>query len=279
MRKDILAGITFLIIGGIPAAVYAQRIDCYRQGDQIQCPGYGNFNYRNNSNNFDQTQIESSIREIYNQVLGRNADVNGLNTYTNAVRINRLSLAQVRRELVNSSEGNLTIRRTYQQGYGRNPNASQLRDAKLMIENGSSLEQLRQQFVGANNNPNNNFGDRLGDQRAAIATIYQQVLGREPDNGGLGAYSESIQNGRISLLQVRRELAYSGESDQNINKIYQQILGRNVDANGLRNSRRILESNNGTLDQVQNQLANVAEARNRNGDRTFTLQDLLGIFR
>jgi hypothetical protein len=284
MRKNILVGIaTALIAGSIPTAVYAQRIDCFRQGDVIQCPGYGNFNFRNSSDNSDRTQIEPSIRELYSQVLGRDADANGLRSYANAVTTNRLSLIQVRRELVNSNEADLSIRKTYQQAYGRNPNANQLRNAKLAIENGSTLEQLRQQFVGANGNQNNNFGnysgDRFADQRAAIATIYQQVLGREPDNGGLGSYADAVQNGRLSLIQVRRELAYSPESDQNINKIYQQILGRNVDANGLRSSRRILEANNGSLDRVQNQLANVAEARNRNGDRTFSLQDLLGIFR
>jgi len=275
MKKILLVGITTgIIMGIVPTAAHAQRIDCYRQGDVIQCPGYGNFNYRNSGNNANQTQIESTIREMYLQVLGRNADANGLRSYSDAVRNNRLSLIQVRRELVNSGEADQAIRTIYQQAYGRNPNANQLRNAKANLENGSSLDQLRQGF-GTTGNSNNNYGD----QRAAITEIYQQVLGRDPDNGGLGGYATAVQNGRLSLFQVRRELAYSPESDQNINKIYQQILGRNVDANGLANSRRILESNGGSLDQVQIQLANASEARNRNGDRTFSLRDLLGIFK
>ncbi len=275
MKNKILVSLlaTGMMIGAVPA--FAQRIDCFRQGNTIQCPGYGNFNYGNNGNNgnnFNQGQIQSSIRDIYLQILGRNADANGLRTYTEAVRSNRLSLVQVRRELANSPESDQSIRRIYQQA-GRSPSPNQIRNAKLSMENGSSLEQLRQELVSTSSN------NGYGDQRAAIVEIYQQVLGRDPDNGGLGLYSSALQNGRLSLNQVRRELAYSPESDQNINRIYQQILGRNVDPNGLNNSRRILESSNGSLDQVQNQLANTSEARGRNGDRTFSLRDLLGIFK
>ncbi len=283
MKKNLIAGITTaIIIGIIPAAAYAQKIDCYKQGDIIQCPGYGNFNYRNSGNSGNsgnipnQNRIESSIREMYLQVLGRDVDASGLSAYSDAVRNRRLSLLQVRRELVNSPEADQAIIRAYQQANGRNPNSSQFRNAKLFIANGASLDQLRRELVGSNGNLNNN---NYGDHRAAITELYQQVLGRDPDNSGLGAYSDALQNGRISLVQVRRELAVSPESDQNINKIYQQILGRNVDSNGLRNSRRILESNGGSLDQVQNQLARTNEARGRNGDRTFSLLDLFGIFR
>jgi hypothetical protein len=281
MNKNFLAGIsTLLIISSMPAAAHAQQIACYKQGDVIQCPGYGDFNYRNsgnNSNNSNQTQIESSIRDIYLQVLGRNADANGLRTYTNSVSTRRLSLVQVRYQLVNSAEAEQSIRRIYRQA-NRNLNANQLRNTKISMQNGSTLEQLRQE-LGLNDNSNTSNTSNYGDQRATIVQIYQQVLGRDPDNGGLGSYSDAVQNGRLSFMQVRRELAYSSESDQNINKIYQQILGRNVNSNELSNSRRILESNNGSLDQVQSQLANSNEARTRNGDRTFSLGDLLGIFK
>jgi Domain of unknown function (DUF4214) len=289
MKTNLLAGITTaLIIGSVPVAAYAQKIDCYKQGDIIQCPGYGNFNYRNSGNSGNlgnygnygntpnQNRIESSIREMYLQVLGRDVDASGLSAYTDAVRNRRLSLLQVRRELVNSPEADRAIRKAYQQANGRNPSPNQFQNARLFIANGASLDQLRQELVGSNGNLNNN---NYGDRRAAITEIYQQVLGRDPDNSGLGSYSDALQNGRISLVQVRRELAVSPESDRNINKIYQQILGRNVDSNGLRDSRRILESNGGSLDQVQSQLANTNEARGRNGDRTFSLLDLLGIFR
>lgn len=279
MKKNFLAGIsTLLIVGSVTSAASAQQIACYKQGDVIQCPGYGNFNYRNPGNpgnNSYQTQTESSIAEMYVQVLGRNADANGLRAYTNSVVARRLSLGQVRSQLVNSAEADQAIRRIYQQA-GRNLNANQLRNAKLSLANGSSLDQLRQ-GLGTTGNSNNNYNN--GNQRAAIVLIYQQVLGREPDDGGLGSYFDSVQNGRLSLVQVRRELAYSSESDQNINKIYQQILGRNVDSYGLSNSRRILESSNGSIDQVQSQLANSNEARTRNGDRTFSLRDLIGIFK
>jgi hypothetical protein len=44
---------------------------------------------------------------------------------------------------VNSEEADRSIRRNYQQAYGRDPDANQLRDAKRYIENGASLNQIR----------------------------------------------------------------------------------------------------------------------------------------
>ncbi len=142
--------VTVMIVGVAPAAInaqiytqnYGQRIDCYIQGNAIQCPGYGSFNYQNPNNNYDQNQIEISIGNLFLQVLGRNADAAGLRNYSDAVRNRRLSLLQVRHELVNSEEADRSIRRNYQQAYGRNPDANQLRDAKRFIENGASLNQI-----------------------------------------------------------------------------------------------------------------------------------------
>ncbi|PZV18895.1 MAG: hypothetical protein DCF20_02245 [Pseudanabaena sp.] len=142
-----------MVVGATPAAVnaqiynqnYGQRIDCYVRRNAIQCPGYGSFNYQNsnnNNNNYDQNQIEISIGYLFLQVLGRDADAEGLRNYSDAVRNRRLSLKQVRRELVNSEEADRSIRRNYQQAYGRDPDANQLRNAKRSIENGASLNQI-----------------------------------------------------------------------------------------------------------------------------------------
>ena len=146
-----VSGITTMIIVGIaPAAInaqiysqnYGQRIDCYIQQNVIQCPGYGSFNYQNPNNNYDRNQIEISIGNLFLQVLGRNADAEGLRNYSDAVRNRRLSLFQVRRELVNSEEADRSIRRNYHQTYGRDPDANQLHNAKRSIENGASLNQI-----------------------------------------------------------------------------------------------------------------------------------------
>ena len=116
---SMISGITVLILGITPIAAYAQN------------------------NNFNQTLVETTIRAIYTEVLGRNADDNGLRGYTDSVRNNRLSLAQVRQQITNSQEADRAIRHNYQQAHGRAPDANQLRDAKYSIENGSRLDQIR----------------------------------------------------------------------------------------------------------------------------------------
>jgi len=127
--KNFLATLTtFLIIGIIPTATYAQSN--YR-------------NYRNYSDTPNQDQIEFSSRYVFLQVLGRDPDADGLRRYSDAVRNRRLSVIQVRRELVNSAEADRSIRRNYRQAYGRNPNANQFRNAKRSIENGAFINQPR----------------------------------------------------------------------------------------------------------------------------------------
>jgi hypothetical protein len=98
--------------------------------------------YQNSNNNYDQNQIEISIGYLFLQVLGRDADAEKLRNYSDAVRNRRLSLKQVRRELVNSEEADHSIRRNYQQAYGRDPKANHLCNAKSSIENGASLNQI-----------------------------------------------------------------------------------------------------------------------------------------
>ncbi len=115
---SMISGITVLILGITPIAAYAQN------------------------NNFNQTLVETTIRAIYTEVLGRNADDNGLRGYTDSVRTNRLSLAQVRQQITNSPEADQAIRHNYQLAHGNDPDTNQLRDAKHSIENGSRLDQI-----------------------------------------------------------------------------------------------------------------------------------------
>lgn len=64
-----------------------------------------------------------------------------------------------------------------------------------------------------------------------VAALYEAVLGRAPDAGGLEYYTNAINNG-ASAADVRASLAYSPEAQSLIENVYKTDLGRAADAGG-----------------------------------------------
>ena len=95
-----------------------------------------------------------------------------------------------------------------------------------------------------------------------IAQLYREVLGRNPDRGGLRTYTQRVLDG-WDYRRVRRDLARSREARDRINQLYWEILGRNADRGGLRTYQRHLE-NGWSLRQVREELRRSPEARSRN---------------
>ncbi len=156
MKLSILAGTT-LLLAAVAAPVYAEAITCYRNADVISCPNFGSFNYRqnnnngnyNNGNNNNNNQnAYNSLNRIYQEVLGRNIDRSGLNSYTNALNRGR-SLDDIRREVANSAETDRAINNVYRQILGRNSDASGLRTYKNLLIGGGTLDRVRRDLANS----------------------------------------------------------------------------------------------------------------------------------
>lgn len=117
---------------------------------------------------------------------------------------------------------------------------------------------FRAKRSSGNNWNTNNRIDYYDD----LNRIYRDVLGRDIDRRGYRAYSEQLSRGRMTLSDVRREVASSEEARQAINQIYREVLGRDADNQGLRTYQRRLVDG-WTLRQVRRELENSDEARNR----------------
>ncbi len=75
---------------------------------------------------------------------------------------------------------------------------------------------------------------QLASAEASIQALYQQVLGRDADLGGLTANTAALAGG-ATPDQLRSGLAHSDEAGRDLNVFYQEVLGRNADAGGLAN--------------------------------------------
>ena len=91
------------------------------------------------------------------------------------------------------------INRIYREVLGRNANRNEFRTYANQVQNGKSLESVRNELANSN------------EARDAINRIYQETLGRDADQSGLSTYISRLQNG-WSLERVRRNLANSQEA-------------------------------------------------------------------
>jgi Domain of unknown function (DUF4214) len=97
----------------------------------------------------------------------------------------------------------------------------------------------------------------------AIQEVYQEVLERNPDRGGMRTYQDRLADD-WNIQDIREDIAESDEAEQAINRIYREILGRNADSSGLRTYQRKL-SEDWSLDKVRRDINNSDEARRRRG--------------
>jgi len=121
------------------------------------------------------------------------------------------------------------------------------------------------------------FGSNTGSFLATVnpppplVLFYQQVLGRDPDSGGL-AYSQSALAAGASLADLRAAIAHSQEAQNDLNAIYRQVLGRDADNGGAANYENAL-GGGFTLGAVRGDLAQSTEGQN---DLNLIYRQVLG---
>ncbi len=146
------------------------------------------------------------------------------------------------------------VRRLYRQMLGNNARISR-RDLRYYV---SCIERDRCDW--------NDVREEIAYSDAgerAIEEIYQEVLERNPDRGGMNTYQNRLAR-NWNIEDVRKDIAESDEAEQAINRLYREVLGRNADRSGLRTYRRKL-SEGWSLDKVRRDISNSDEARRRRG--------------
>lgn len=146
------------------------------------------------------------------------------------------------------------VRRLYREMLGNNARISR-RDLRDYV---SCIERDRCDW--------NDVREEIADSDAgedAIQEVYQEVLERNADRGGLRTYQNRLADD-WNIEDIREDIAESDEAEQAINRIYREILGRNGDRSGLRTYQRKL-GEGWSLDKVRRDISNSDEARRRRG--------------
>jgi hypothetical protein len=143
---------------------------------------------------------------------------------------------------------------------GRDPNPAEgVNSWYVALQSGARVEDVTAGIAASDE-----YFTRLSAQwnepqlRNWITGVYQDVLGRPIDQGGLGVWLNALHHG-LPRLYITDQIVGSQEYQvHEINQVYQKLLGRPADPQGLADAQQTLNGG-GTLDQVKAVLLGSAE--------------------
>jgi len=232
---------------------------------------------------------EAAITSAFRSVLNREPTGSELRRYLTLMEENNWTEADVRRDLASRTDyqrystnrrgmrPEAIVRRAYQDILGRDPDPEGMRTYRSnIIDRGWSEQDVREAL---RNSPEYASGPaRTASADRIIRRAYQDILGREPDQGGLETYRRNIiergwdeQDVRAALRhsQERRDVVRGqrtlsdAEASDIVRRAYLSVLSREPDANGMRDYKARILNDRWTEQQVVNALRNSDEYRSK----------------
>jgi hypothetical protein len=178
------------------------------------------------------------VGSLYQGLLGRNADPNGLAYWTGQLNAG-VTRTQVAQDVGTSPEAlNYDVNQFYEVLLDRPADAAGLNYWTGELQTGESLDQVKAGILGSNEffslagNTNQNFLDSL----------YRDELGRPVDGASLVNWENQL-NGGASRTQVADDVLTSPEAArEKVASFYQDVLGRTADVGGLDDWSKELEA-------------------------------------
>ena len=115
-------------------------------------------------------------------------------------------------------------------------------------------------FVGNTSGDSAPLALRIVDFAALVTQLYQDILGRDPDAGGLAFWTNALATG-TSLHDARTAFANSGEAQAALAGIYLRELGRAPDPAGILFCTNALIAGTSTLNTLRSDFASSAESQ------------------
>jgi hypothetical protein len=169
------------------------------------------------------------VAQVYRDLLGREADPGGLETFTRQLDLGVLSRAKAVDFIQHSPEYySVVVTGLYQEVLGRAPDASGLASTTVFLSSHTALE-TRSELTSSdeyfsNRGQSNNTG--------FLQAFYEDALGRSPDAGGAQAYSALLASGVSRGTVAELVFASSESADRRASALYQMYLHRDADLGG-----------------------------------------------
>ncbi|HLJ96699.1 MAG TPA: peptidylprolyl isomerase [Gemmataceae bacterium] len=181
---------------------------------------------------------QSYVLQLYQDVLGRAADTQGLNSFTNALNNNTFTRAQIATAIAETDEARThEIQNLYQTYLGRAADPTGLDLSLRFLKAGGPLQKLRTVILGSNEY----FQTKSGSSNNTFLTnVYHDVLNRAVDPVGQSLGSQALASG-TSTTRVAEAVLFSMEGEQDlVQNYYTQLLHRTADNVGINASTAAL---------------------------------------
>jgi uncharacterized delta-60 repeat protein len=176
------------------------------------------------------TPHEQYVAAVYEDVLGRTPDPNGLAFWAKLLD-QGAAVSSVAEDIAHSAEyyADFVIAPAYLSLLGRAADANGTQFWVNQMQGGLTDQQLEAGFVASDEF----YANAGGNDKAWVDAVYKLLLGRPADSAGEIYWTGQLAQGQ-TRLQVAERIAGSQENDtQLINADYQHYLGRPADAAGL----------------------------------------------
>jgi hypothetical protein len=158
---------------------------------------------------YDRRTAELIVQRAYVEVLGRNADPEGLRTYRDRLMREGWSEQEMIQQLQRSAEARSinadeAIGRAYREVLGRNPDPGGLAHYRSKWREGWTQGQIRADLRRSHEGRDTHI-------REAITRAYRELLGRDPDPSGYANYERLMRERGYSERDVRQAIMASQE--------------------------------------------------------------------
>ncbi len=174
--------------------------------------------------------VTSYVTHLYQEVLGREPDTSGYNSWVNQLNAGTVSTGQVAISFVTSDEYRTnTVVSYFHAQLDRTPSVAEAQNFVNLLVAGQSQDQLRVAFFGSEE-----FFNRTGrDNTVFVNRLYSQIFGRTPNNAEVNMWVNVLNQTGGDRTYVARQFLYSAEYYQyEVNYAYQNLLRRQSDSSG-----------------------------------------------
>jgi hypothetical protein len=171
------------------------------------------------------------VCQVFLDVLGRQADSNGIATFVGMLNAGTASRSDVAMDVLTSVEyrGDL-IAMWYQEIFHRPVDPTGLALNQNLFASGATDEQIIAGLMGSGEYYANRGGST---PQGFVTALYQDLFGRAPDAGGMALWTGALASG-VSRQQVALDLLSSQEWRNGlVADYYEAYLGRAADTPGL----------------------------------------------
>ena len=206
---------------------------------------------------FDTNDVAAQVVRMYQAGLGRDPDQGGLNFWIERLQ-GGANLGQIAQGFLASPEGITRfgsspsntdfVTRIYVNVLGRDPEQGGLNFWVNRLQEGATRQDVLAGIAESGENKTRTASSvasgiwDLDEEAAQVARMYDTVLGRLPDLGGLDFWAEAINAGRLTLQDMANQFVGSTEfqtvygqlpNRDFVQRVYQNTLDRPGDQGGV----------------------------------------------